>query len=78
MTHKVYKSENVAYILITGPEPYQDSHGDEQPIWHLFYCDSDDNEIIYTSFFTYEALVKTGEKIARKLNVPFENEASPA
>ena len=78
MTWKVYKSEMVAYIVTTGPQPYQDGDGDEQPIWYLLRYDSDDNEIIHTSYFSYDAVVRAGEKLADKLGVPLENDAMEA
>jgi hypothetical protein len=75
---KVYKPDMVAYILGTGPEPTIDEHGDEYPIWFLTRCDADENDIIYSTYFSYEDLEKAAIELADKLNVPFENEASQA
>ena len=74
----VYKPEMVAYLVTTGPEPTIDEHGDEYSIWFLTRCDADENDIIYSTFFSYEDLIKTAVELASKLNVPLENEASQA
>ena len=78
MSWTTYDGKNVAYIVAFGPEPYQDKHGDEQPMWHLSRCDADENEILNTTYFTFDAIIEAGENLAQRLNIPFENEASPA
>lgn len=78
MTWKVYKSESVSYIVLTGPQPEQDRYGDEQPVWYLIRYDSDDNEITHTTYYYYDDLIKMGEALAKSLGVPLENQAMRA
>lgn len=75
---KVYKTTMVAYIVTTGPQPYQDGHGDEQPVWYLLRYDSDDNEIMHTCYYSYDEVVEAGERISEELGVPLENQAMQA
>jgi len=78
MTWKVYDPRMVAYIIATGPEPTIDKHGDEYPIWFLTRCDANEDDIMHTTYFTFDGLMKAAVDLADKLNVPLENEASEA
>jgi len=75
MTWKVYKPEMVAYIHVWGPEPVQDKHGDEVPYWYVGRFDSDDNEILSTSYTSSDSAVKSAIAAADKLDVELINEA---
>ena len=66
-------------VFFDGPEPTQDRHGDEVPIWHVYVGDEEAQPVsrIYTvsSFGRGQRLA---EAMARDRKLPLEADAMPA
>ena len=66
---------SATYVIASGPEPCQNKHGDEYPIWQVMSCDDDDIVITTFSYSSRDEALSKGESMARKLNVEFVNDA---
>ncbi len=75
---KVYNPEMVKYIHVWGPESIPNEQNDEVPIWYVGRFDSDNNEILHTTYYTVDEAVRSAIKIADRLDIELVNEAMEA
>ena len=72
-------SVNVSYVLVEGPEPFQDEFGDEVPQWSVTPMSGDDTEVEEPRWYpSREQARVAGVVEARQYRAEMVDETFPA